>query len=108
MKDYQEQLLKLAGFMKDPKFEEWVRKDMALVVPDFNSLDFLEQEIMPAVRKEYEINILTYIYQSTHTECYLKTLGGGSLHIKGFGVGGSKAEALNNTLEELASEANTP
>ena len=102
MKPYQERLLKLAGFMKDSKFEEWVRKDMALVVPDFNSLDFLEQEIMPAVRGKYGINEVSFYYEETgiawcdlikHKDDWANSLA--------YQSGNTLVAALNNTLEEL-------
>ena len=88
--------------MKDPKFEEWARKDMALVVPDFNSLDFLEQEIMPAVRGKYGINEVSFYYEETgiawcdlirHKDDWANSLA--------YQSGNTLAAALNNALEEL-------
>lgn len=110
MKPYQEKMLKMAGFTfdedKEPLFDgvlikrHWWRNDLWLKEDEinFNSLDWLEEYIMPAVRKEY--GVFSELYKHSFV-CELWIPG---YKYIGESTNGSKIEALNNALEELVNE----
>ena len=116
MKPYQEQLLKLAGFKESKVFRgntphkdnrTWDLPDgdwlfMWEIEELLNSLDWLEEYIMPAVRGKYGINEVSFYYEETgiawcdlikHKDDWANSLV--------YQSGNTLATALNNALEEL-------
>lgn len=111
MKPYQEKLLKLAGFAPQ-EYDGvivWWHPEGTLVNEGyveegancytFNSLDWLERWIMPAVKEEY--NVWLEMYRAGQYIFYDYEWGDIAV-----GEGGSKIEALNNALEMLVDEKN--
>jgi len=113
MKPYQEKLLQLAGFTPPHKHDRgetfvWSKtvgnKDIyAIDGRDFDSLDWLEEYIMPSVRRQYDTVDERYFYDLIRATdylwlCQLVTDEG---ILGGIGDGQTKVEALNNALEEL-------
>lgn len=112
MKPYQEKLLKLAGFAPQ-EYDGvivWWHPEGTLVNEGyveegancytFNSLDWLEEWIMPAVRKEYKV----------FAECFYPGVDIAQITFEFINRevsanGKTKIEALNNALEELVNEA---